>query len=73
MDIQHYGNYTVALNDAKVAASGTQDDDYAVVNRKVNLKGSTFNFEVNQSSNRDFGVGLVQLKKRENDGQTTCE
>ena len=31
MAIQDYENYTVALNDAKTSASGTQDDDYAIV------------------------------------------
>ena len=59
MVTKNYGNLSVALNDTRTSASGTQDDDFAIVERKVSSIGSVYNFEVIDSSNKDFGVGLV--------------
>jgi hypothetical protein len=65
MDPAKYGSDTVKLSEQNFVALGTQDDDFAVVDRPIDLKlGSTFNFEVVKTTSKDFGVGLVTMREK---------
>lgn len=71
MEPAKYDMATVKLSEGNQVAKGTQDDDYAVVNRPVDLKtGSQYNFEVTKTNSKDFGVGIVSMKAvKDREGQ----